>query len=149
MLSGIGWRETGVSQIFFCILTTRKDARTLERGFIYLCALNKMLKGPTEPLGGGLVRRALRFLICCLQMLCFLFSSSSLSSPPSTILFFPVGCLSSFFSLSAGILLPWMFVFLPSFLFVLASLLPPLLPSVPLLLWESGRSAFYHTGKTH
>lgn len=32
--------------ICFSMLTTRKDARMLKRGFIYLCALNKMLKGP-------------------------------------------------------------------------------------------------------
>lgn len=118
-----------------------------ERLYLPICSESDAER-PTWPLGHGLVRRALRFLICCLRTMCFLFSSASLSSSPLTILFFflLVVCPSSpsllhspavrvcFFSPHSSLFSP------PS---------SPLLPHVPVLLWESGRTTFYHTGKTH
>ena len=104
------------------------------------------LKGPVFPPGRGLMRRAFMLLICDLQTLCFLFFYllpllSSPDSSPSLFLFVVCPSLSLSFSLSLSLLFPN--------IFLSSSFSPPFFPSIPVLLWESGRNTFSHTAKPH
>lgn len=134
--------------IFTSLTAAVNDGRRPRRGCLYLPTCSKYgfyAERPIFPLGHGLVCRTLMLLICYLQTLCFLFSTTSLSCPPLTILV-PLFLLAVF-PLSPVFFLQTCLFFL-SFFFVLSSPLS-LLPFILMLPWESGRNTFSHTAKTH
>lgn len=105
-----------------------------EVDYTYLLASNNVFyaERPIFPLGQGLVCRTLMLLICDLQTLCFLFSSS-LSSPPLTILS-PFFCWLFVFHVS--LLFPNTFVFFFHLFSLILSFSPSLHPCVTVGVWE-------------